>query len=288
VQNPNMTNKSGSNSGALVQPAEEIAATVVAGAKYRHVSRELVGRLVLSESGRSGDAEAIVKNVRNRVHQVAGAFLQGTPKYDKWLEMLRQGHAENPERMKRECLEVMRHHSSTQERLNSLDIFYATIFNSLPKVSSVIDIACGLNPLSIPWMPLQPGATYHAYDIYDDMIDFLNKSFALTGVRGTAEVRDVVGSIPSQPADVAFVLKALPCLQQIDLAAPGRILDTLQAGHIVVSYPLRSLGGKAKGMLATYSDQFENLIRGRNWSVNALKFPSELVYIINKPQGAAA
>ena len=41
-------------------------------------------------------------------------------------------------------------------------------FTGQPKV--ILDLACGLNPLAAAWMPLAPGATYHAVDVYQDMV----------------------------------------------------------------------------------------------------------------------
>ena len=35
----------------------------------------------------------------------------------------------------------------------------------LPKTGEALDLACGLNPLSLPWMGLNDEATYHVYDI---------------------------------------------------------------------------------------------------------------------------
>ena len=53
----------------------------------------------------------------------------------------------------------------------------------------MLDVACGLNPLAIPWMNLAPNATYHAIDIYEDMMRFLGKAVNLLGVQGNAEAR---------------------------------------------------------------------------------------------------
>ena len=52
------------------------------------------------------------------------------------------------------CLERMRGHASTQERLPILEEFFQTTLASIAPVESVLDLACGLNPLALPWMPL--------------------------------------------------------------------------------------------------------------------------------------
>ena len=107
-----------------------------------------------------------------------------------------------------------------------------------------MDVACGLNPLAIPWMPLAPGAEYRAYDVYPELAAFLNEALPLLGVRSTATVADVTVSPPAEHAQVALVCKALPCLEQLDKAAGSRLLDTLDAQRLLVTYPVRSLGGR--------------------------------------------
>ena len=102
-------------------------------------------------------------------------------------------HKVRGSRETREVLcEIMRHHASTRERLPILDVFYPAIFAELGEVHSILDIACGLNPLAIPWMPLPQDATYHALDIYADMMHFIGEYMHLTGINGTATPCDVL------------------------------------------------------------------------------------------------
>src|SRR5262249_35063568 len=134
---------------------------------------------------------------------------------------------EGEEAFRAACLRVMHHHASTRERLPILNEFCTTIFAALPPVRSVLDVACGLNPLAIPWMPLTADATYIACDIYEDMADFLNGFFPLAGVQGRAEACDVIGTPPTQTVDLALVLKVLPPLEQIDKTAGLTLLKAL-------------------------------------------------------------
>ncbi len=50
----------------------------------------------------------------------------------------------------------------------------------------------------------------------------------------------------------------------------------------MASYPIRSLGGKSKGMRQTYAAQFEALTAGKKWKVTRFDFPSELAYLVEK------
>jgi 16S rRNA (guanine(1405)-N(7))-methyltransferase len=78
------------------------------------------------------------------------------------------------------------------------------------------------------------------------------------------------------------VLKAIPCLEQIDKSAGRRLLDGLKAKHMVVSFPVASLGGRNKGMAANYEARFWELAEGREWSVKKMLFKSELVFVVSR------
>ena len=147
-----------------------------------------------------------------------------------------------------------------------------------------LDIACGLNPLALPWMQLaEEGAAYYAYDIYHSMVDFLQGWLALMHVQGSAQVCDVLQTSPPQQADVAFLLKAIPCLEQLDKTAGHRLLREIHAQNLVVSFPIHSLGGRSRGMLEHYEAHFRELIAGvQHWEMKRLIFDSELVFVVKK------
>jgi 16S rRNA (guanine(1405)-N(7))-methyltransferase len=176
----------------------------------------------------------------------------------------------------------MQHHASTRERLPILDEFYAAVLADLAPVQSVIDMACGLNPLAIPWMPLAADATYAAYDIYHDMIDFVEAFISLNGLNGRAEAQDVIQFAPPEKAQVALILKTIPCLEQVDKAAGERLLDAVNAEHVIVSFPVRSLGGRDKGMAESYEAHIMDLVTRRGWPVQRVAFETELAFLITK------
>jgi 16S rRNA (guanine(1405)-N(7))-methyltransferase len=179
-------------------------------------------------------------------------------------------------------MEAMACHASTRERLGILGPFYAQVLSELPRIGSVLDIACGLNPLTIPWMPLSEGVQYWAYDIFTDMVAFLNGFFAVAGVRGKAEACDVTHSAPQQRADLALILKSLPCIEQLDSSASERLLETLNVNHLVISFPIYSLSGRGKGMLRTYERRLWELVGGKSWGVRRFEFETELAFVVSK------
>lgn len=262
---------------------DELVAMVTASAKYRHVADGLVRRIGTAELAKRRTIVDAVKATKNKLHQVAGAYLALAPHYGQWSKELAAAAADpEPATVRLGARRIMDAHASTRERLGFLDTFYAEIFATLPPVNSIADIACGFNPLAIPWLPLLPGTTYYAYDVYADMMAFLDSFMRLTEVNGHAVVHDVLDTAGLPHVDVALLLKAIPCLEQIDKSAGAQLLAAVPAGHLVVSYPVQSLGGRQKGMAANYEARFKELVAPWDWPVTRLEFPTELVFIVRK------
>jgi 16S rRNA (guanine(1405)-N(7))-methyltransferase len=59
-----------------------------------------------------------------------------------------------------------------------------------------------------------------------------------------------------------------------------RLLDGLQADFLLLSYPVHSLGGRSKGMRATYEKHFAALAAERQWQARCFEFETELAYLI--------
>ncbi|GAB4113141.1 MAG: 16S rRNA methyltransferase [Roseiflexaceae bacterium] len=262
---------------------DQLVAEVLTSAKYRHVDPVLVqaiGRRELQSHGRLKEA---IKETKNKLHQVGAAYLEGRMNYDAWLASLHA--APDAAHQQAICLECMRAHASTRERLPILERFYATIFEQLPPIRHVLDLACGLNPLARPWMPLDPAARYSACDIFADLVAFVGQALPLLGTPTNAWVADLSRAAPlpsDQDVDLTMALKLLLVLEQIERGAAARLLQQLPSRWIVISYPLQSLGGRGKGMREQYQRQFAALATDQPWRIEEFAFPSELVYRIER------
>lgn len=263
-------------------PLAGLVEAVQAGGKYRHVSPDLVLQLAAQEADKGRSLKETVKAIRNRLHQVGGAYQEAGMTYPRWLADLTIASLQGPDELRAATRTVMRHHASTRERLPILNQFYRETLAGLPPLKSVLDIACGLNPLAANLLPLASGAIYYACDIYADLTNFLTYALPRLGVQVQATVCDVTQVVPSQPVDLALVLKTIPCLEQIDRAAGQRLLDGLNATYLLVSFPTRSLGGRGKGMAATYAAHFQELVAGRNWLIRRFDFDGEMAFLVQK------
>ncbi len=260
---------------------DTLVAAVLASAKYRDVSPEFVRAIGARELAARPNLKAAIKTTKNALHQAGGAFLDAPIDYGRALERLRAVTGDDVA-FRVACRAIMAGHTSTRERLPILDEFYTTLLAAVPAPGRVLDIACGLNPLARPWMPLPAAVDYVAYDIYSNQMAFLNDFFALTGVAGRAEVRDVIGRPPDEPADLALILKTLPCLEALDRRAPERLLDAVNAPRLIVSFPAQTLGGRRKGMAAHYETRFRGLLEARGWPAERFAFATELAFIVEK------
>ena len=90
--------------------------------------------------------------------------------------------ADNPAAVQNCCREIMASHASTRERLQLLGDFYPRLFDESDKPGTLLDLACGLNPLSWRWMGLPAGTCYRVYDIHAPRVAFLNEYFRLEGI----------------------------------------------------------------------------------------------------------
>src|SRR5437879_12163651 len=111
------------------------------------------------------------------------------------------------------------------------------------------------------------------------MMDFLGAWMRLNQVSGKAEVCDVIQACPTHKVDVAFIFKAIPCLEQVDALAGFHLLQTLRADYLVVSFPVASMGGRNKGMVEHYKAHFRTLMENERWEITRLGFKCEVVIV---------
>jgi 16S rRNA (guanine(1405)-N(7))-methyltransferase len=265
------------------QDLERLVEAVRSTHKYRTVAPDLVRDLGARELAKGRGWKEAVKATKRRLHQVAGAYMDMGPRYPEWLRELRAASPDGFEPLRAACAEVMKHHSSTRERLPLLDEFYPPLLAGLPPIRAVLDIGCGLHPLALPWMGLPAGVEYTALDIYEDMAAFLTEFLALLPVRGHAEARDILQSLPPEHVDLALLFKTVACLEHVDREAGRRLLEAVPADVLLVSFPAQSLTGRrGKGMEVNYEAHFRELVAGKDWRVDRFEFSTELVFRVFK------
>jgi 16S rRNA (guanine(1405)-N(7))-methyltransferase len=262
---------------------KKVVEAVMAGSGYGSISRDLVASIAAREIAKGRSNKESIKATRTVLHQIGGAYLPVNPPYALWIEELAGlSHLSTDPALRTFCTQKMQMHASTRERLPFLEDFMHLIHENVGEIETLLDLACGLNPLTLPWLPMKPDAQVYLCDIYTDMVAFVNTFRQHLGFAGASQVCDLTSELPSQSVQVAFLLKTIPCLEQIQKMVGTCLLEGIQAETLVVTFPAYSLGGRSKGMRQTYAAHFTDLVAGKPWEIKKFEIGNELVYIIHK------
>lgn len=259
---------------------DQIVSALASSKKYRSLSPDTIRRVAGCELMNGGDVKAAAKATRRRLHQIYGAFEAGFDADEAFHRLEVAYSTGSDDQIKAVCRDLLRHHSSTAERLPILDRFYPAIWAVTGQPGTLLDLGCGLNPLALPWMSLPPDTRYIALDIAADRVHFLNRYLALAGLEPLARCQDLLTHPPDDAADVALLLKMSPSLERQEKGATLRLVEHLHAPFVVVSFAVKSLGGRQKGMVEHYRQQFLGWAAARQWPVEPLAFETELVFVV--------
>jgi 16S rRNA (guanine(1405)-N(7))-methyltransferase len=261
---------------------EAVVAAIKASRKYRAVGVETIRALVRQAWPEHRKPKAVEKAVRKRLHGIAAGHL-GDPDYAELGRALAEALARGDAAAERAlCEEALGRHLSTRERLPYVAEFYAAIFEHTGVPGTLLDLACGLGPLALPWMALPASTRLLAYDVNEPRVAMLDAWLRARGQPGGAEVRDIVLRPPTEPADVALLLKELHRLQRNYSGAVGiEWLASIPARHLVVSLPAFSAHG-GRRLVDRYREMMGRLIEGRGWVTKELLFEHEVVFCLER------
>lgn len=255
--------------------------------KYRDMDlpEETVRDLFEQEMPRHRNPKDALHAVREKLHNIVAPYL-GNPDYRSAVQDLDEAFdTGDPQMVKFVCAQLLASHASTRERLRILEEFYLRIFRAIGRPGSVLDIACGLNPLAFPWMGLPASVQYYAYDIIPPRIDLIRRFFERQGMQPLAFVQDVIVDPPTQPADVAFLFKEAHRIEQRQRGANRPLWEALNVRYLLVSLPTESLSGK-HNLMERHRQMVAGIIEGLPWRVSELVFENEMVFVIDKRDGA--
>lgn len=248
--------------------------------KYAHVCGDTLSRVADQALIRRRRATDALKLAKKNLHQICGAYLDPASARRAGAVLARFPHDPSHEAVKELCLELLRCHASSAERIPFMEELYREVFRRVPNPGSVVDVGCGLHPCAVPWMPLGPACRYEAMDVDQRLIDLLRELFSHLPGSHRADVRDMIVSVPEIRADVVFLLKLLPSLEQIDRGSALVLLRRVRARCLVVSFPAKSLGGREKGMRSHYAALWLPQFAQLGYAIVTLAFPNETVYLL--------
>ena len=240
--------------------------------KYDMIYEPLIERIIAEESEKKDP----IKSAKTRMHQLYGAYLHGNS-HKKATVLLEEMNT----------AEILSLHASTRERLLCINELYHFIAEYTGAVKSILDLGCGFNPFAVSLMPdslVKNLEVYHTYDIDLRTRDLLNCFFEMKGLPAAAKCADLAAETPGELVDLAFMLKLIPVLEAQCAGRGFKLANALNTRFLVISYPVKSLGGREKGMEKNYAASFKKAedagLLNNFTLVASERIGSELIYVL--------
>lgn len=268
---------------ATAEATVTVTARLAAAAKYRDVHPDTIADVVAAESCGTTDPAELERRSRARLHKVAALHL-----LTGRLAALRRGMEradlatmDEPE-LRAWCRQVLGAHVSTAERLPDLDRFYATLLGLVPPPVTVADVACALNPFTLPWLREHSDARYTGYDLNSGFVGLAGHFLASRYPDSRAEQRDVLTGPPLPDVDLALLLKTYHCIEDRRRGAALSLVDRLPAAAVAVSFPTRAMNGRTAVFARRHVADLTELADRRGWRVSRATLDTEDLLVIAK------
>jgi 16S rRNA (guanine(1405)-N(7))-methyltransferase len=272
----------GSGGGKRDADLGEIVSALRGSRKYRFLCEDTLRRVAGWAGARHSSRREILKAAKRKLHQAYGAYLEGADPAEIEARVKALPSDLSEEELRAVCLDILRRHASTEERAPFMEEAYREIFRRTGTPHAVLDLACGLSPFALPWMGLPREVTYHACDIDQRIVSAVDAFLHRLGVAHSAACADVLVSVREVEADVALLLKTLPCLERQEKGAGAAVLREVRARYVVVSFPAQSLGGREKGMREHYREEMRRIEGELGAGAEEIEFPTETFYVLVK------
>lgn len=230
------------------------------------------------DAGKEATKKQLVKFVREKARKIYGVFQisELIGKRKALLEETKLGD---------EAIQtILSSHVSTNERSPYYQQFFDAVFALTGKPESVLDIACGLNPVAFYEYTKLTTVRYVANELSPKDAAQLDSFFELNNVPGTAIGFNAVSDLDKYPKDsfdMCFLLKALDTLERQKRYITYDILDKIDAQYIVATFPRSNV----KGVKNHRGDEimwFEKMLARAELQFHRILFPSEVCYICFK------
>lgn len=196
------------------------------------------------------EKKKLVKDVRVKLRELYGAFLvPGYERRKKYLASMTQWNDIE------KCERILSLHVSSKERLP----YYSKLYTKLQSkihYRTILDLGCGMNVFSRPWMG---HVQYYGIDVNKDDVDFCNVYLERFRLAGGVRWGDLLSFDTFVKTDVCFLFKVLEGLEALERGSTEKLLKKITSPYIVASFATRSLGG-GKVISARRLKWFEQLV----------------------------
>jgi len=192
-------------------------------------------------------------------------------------------------------------HKSSFERYNNYSEIYGKIFEKFKKYYGInpdeklkiLDIGCGLNPLSYIFIKKKifSKSVYFALDIDKRALEIVRRFFLHKRVKYKLFHQDIL-SLINRPdskglsllpvCDLAFAFKVLELIEKKGHKNSERLISSLKAKMIITSFPKKTISGKSMKVLK--KPWLERMLNRLGYKYEIFEIPSEIFYVILKSQ----
>lgn len=252
---------------------------------YEQLKVELSKNSKLIDSfvaGKKSSEKIIVKMMRDILRKMHGTFNNTSISKRKEIfeNYLKDG-------TNKHIIELLKTHKSSQERLDIYENLYHNIFEITKNPTSILDLGCGLNPLSIIFME-DKKLNYFASDISESDLEIIGSFFKtqkeLVGETKVLNLFDIKKKnifSEFENFDMCFLFKVF---DSIELSKNHKlseiIMRNVPASWIIVSFPTKTVSGKK--MNYPGRGWFEQMLGRLELFHRKLSYENEVFYIVKK------
>lgn len=258
----------------------QILKQVKAHKKYKDISDTVVKKEIqthLKSHPNASEDKQTIKEIRSKLHKIYSSFQ--TKKKNKIEKLIKKINNKCPLETTDQLLSNT---VSTKERLPNYQSIYSQIFKITGKPKTILDLGCGLNLFSYPFMEINE-PTYYGYDINEKDAEFLNKYIKKMKIEGGVEILDLenLKSVKRLPkADLVFLFKVVDILKGKKYAEDVLEILIKNNKYLVVSFATRTISRRK--MNNPYRNGFEIMLKRKEWNFEKFQTENESFYVIKK------
>ncbi len=249
--------------------------------KYRDIHIDTITDVVGHELPYAVSDADLERRTRLKLHRVMAGYLLSV-RASRVLRGLDEAVASGPDALRGWCTVALSRHASTAERLPDLDRLYPAILGLTGPARSIADLACALNPFTLPWLRTITSASYTGYDLNLAYVKLGASFLALADPGSTVRHQDILVSPERIDTDVALLLKTYHCMENRRPGAALRLVEELPAACVVVSFPTRTMSGRAATFTRAHTERLCELAKRHGWEIRRASLAAEEIFAVVK------
>lgn len=257
---------------------------------YSKLKKTLLKAKTSEEFAKSELSKKCIKFSRSRLRKKTGLYIK--TKDEKDILNLSEFDSRNIKRM------LLAHKSSFERDYHYLEI-YQKIFEQFKKYYGInskghlriLDIGCGLNPLSYIFIEKKIflSSVYFALDIDKRALEIVGRFFRNRNLKYKLFNEDILNLADSSNSkklnllpdcDLAFAFKVLELIEKKGHKNSEKLISSIKAKMIVASFPKKTISGKRMNVLR--KPWLERMLERIGYKYEIFEIPGEIFYLILK------